>query len=127
MMQAEGEVRPIPAGETRDRISTGKELWRQDNGDRRGEGEEEYLSTREGHRQARRDRSLQDFRRERTGRKNCQRRRLTPPSKEEAVAPETRQTPTRIEAQEKVKLVGWRKVIADRMISSARMSLRPAH
>jgi len=40
--------------------------------------------------------------------------------KKEAVEPETRKAPARIEAQEKVKFTGWRKVIADRMISSAR-------
>lgn len=38
----------------------------------------------------------------------------------EAVGPETRKEPTKIETQAKVKLTGWRKVIADRMISSAR-------
>ena len=40
--------------------------------------------------------------------------------KKEAVEPETRKALARIEAQEKVKFTGWRKVIADRMISSAR-------
>jgi pyruvate dehydrogenase E2 component (dihydrolipoamide acetyltransferase) len=40
--------------------------------------------------------------------------------KKEAIEPETRKAPTRIEAEEKVKFTGWRKVIADRMISSAR-------
>ncbi len=38
----------------------------------------------------------------------------------EAIEPETRKAPARMEAQEKVKFTGWRKVIADRMISSAR-------
>jgi len=40
--------------------------------------------------------------------------------KKETTEPETRQAPTRIEVQEKVKFTSWRKVIADRMISSAR-------
>jgi len=40
--------------------------------------------------------------------------------KKETTEPETRQVPARIEAQEKVKFTGWRKVIADRMLSSAR-------
>ena len=40
--------------------------------------------------------------------------------KKEAVEPEAKKAPTRVEAQEKVKFTGWRKVIADRMISSAR-------
>jgi pyruvate/2-oxoglutarate dehydrogenase complex dihydrolipoamide acyltransferase (E2) component len=38
----------------------------------------------------------------------------------EAVKPETRKAPAKTEAQEKVKFTSWRKVIADRMISSAR-------
>jgi pyruvate dehydrogenase E2 component (dihydrolipoamide acetyltransferase) len=40
--------------------------------------------------------------------------------KRETVEPETRMAPTRIETPEKVRFVGWRKVIADRMISSAK-------
>jgi pyruvate/2-oxoglutarate dehydrogenase complex dihydrolipoamide acyltransferase (E2) component len=38
----------------------------------------------------------------------------------EAVKPETRKAPAKTEVQEKVKFTSWRKVIADRMISSAR-------
>jgi len=40
--------------------------------------------------------------------------------KKEAIEPETREAPTKMEVREKVKFTGWRKVIADRMISSAR-------
>jgi len=40
--------------------------------------------------------------------------------KKEAVEPQARRAPIRVETQEKVKFTGWRKVIADRMISSAR-------
>ena len=40
--------------------------------------------------------------------------------KKEVLEPETRKTPVKMETQEKVKFAGWRKVIADRMISSAR-------
>jgi pyruvate dehydrogenase E2 component (dihydrolipoamide acetyltransferase) len=40
--------------------------------------------------------------------------------KKEIPGAETRKTPVRMETQEKVKFAGWRKVIADRMISSAR-------
>lgn len=38
----------------------------------------------------------------------------------ETAKPETRKAPAKTEAQEKVKFTSWRKVIADRMISSAR-------
>jgi len=48
MIQAEVEERPIPAGETRDRISTEKSPSRQGQGRQAREGKEEYLSTREG-------------------------------------------------------------------------------
>ena len=40
--------------------------------------------------------------------------------KKEAIEPEIKKAPEKIEDQEKVKFTGWRKVIADRMISSAR-------
>jgi len=40
--------------------------------------------------------------------------------KKEAIEPETREAPTKMEVREKVKFTGWRKVIADRMISSAK-------
>ena len=40
--------------------------------------------------------------------------------KEEAVEPEARKAPTTVDVQDKVRFTGWRKVIADRMISSAR-------
>ncbi len=40
--------------------------------------------------------------------------------KKEVIAPETRRPQERIEDEEKVQFKGWRKVVADRMISSAR-------
>jgi pyruvate dehydrogenase E2 component (dihydrolipoamide acetyltransferase) len=40
--------------------------------------------------------------------------------KKEAIEPEARKGPARVEAADKVKFTSWRKVIADRMISSAR-------
>jgi len=40
--------------------------------------------------------------------------------KKEVIAPETRRPQERIEDEEKIQFKGWRKVVADRMISSAR-------
>ena len=121
MIQAEGEERPIPAGETRDRISTEKEPLAA--GTRTTGSEKER-------------RNISPLARDIARREGIDLARISVGSgpggriikedvlrllqKKETAEPETKKAPTRIEAQEKVKLVGWRKVFADRMISSAR-------
>jgi pyruvate dehydrogenase E2 component (dihydrolipoamide acetyltransferase) len=121
MIQAEGEERPIPAGETRDRISTEKEPLAA--GTRTTGSEKERRNISPLARDIARHEGI-DLARISVGSgpggRIVKEDVLRLIQKKEAVEPETRQAPTRIEAQEKVKLVGWRKVIADRMISSAR-------
>jgi pyruvate dehydrogenase E2 component (dihydrolipoamide acetyltransferase) len=121
MIQAEGEERPIPAGETRDRISTEKEPLAA--GTRTTGSEKERRNISPLARDIARHEGI-DLARISVGSgpggRIVKEDVLRLIQKKEAVEPETRQAPTRIEAREKVKLVGWRKVIADRMISSAR-------
>jgi pyruvate dehydrogenase E2 component (dihydrolipoamide acetyltransferase) len=121
MIQAEGEERPIPAGETRGRISTEKEPLAA--GTRTTGSEKERRNISPLARDIARHEGI-DLARISVGSgpggRIVKEDVLRLIQKKEAVEPETRQAPTRIEAREKVKLVGWRKVIADRMISSAR-------
>ena len=121
MIQAEGEERPIPAGETRDRISTEKEPLAA--GTRTTGSEKERRNISPLARDIARHEGI-DLARISVGSgpggRIVKEDVLRLIQKKEAVEPETKKAPTRIEAQEKVKLVGWRKVIADRMISSAR-------
>lgn len=121
MIQAEGEERPIPAGETRGRVSTEKEPPAARTATIGPEKERKNISplARDIARREGIDLSMISVGSGPGGRivKEDVLRLL---QKKETVKPETRKEPTRIEAQEKVRFVGWRKVIADRMISSAR-------
>ena len=121
MIQAEGEERPIPAGETRDRISTEKEPLAA--GTRTTSSEKER-------------RNISPLARDIARREGIDLSKISVGSgpggrivkedvlkllhKKEFLEAETEKTPVKMETQEKVKFTGWRKVIADRMISSAR-------
>jgi len=121
VIRGEGEEKVIPAGETRDRISIGQEPFAPMA--RSTDPEKER-------------RKISPLARDIARREGIDLSRISVGSgpggrivkedvlrlvqKKEAIEPETRKAPTRIEAQEKVKFTGWRKVIADRMISSAR-------
>jgi pyruvate dehydrogenase E2 component (dihydrolipoamide acetyltransferase) len=121
VIRGEGEEKVIPAGETRDRISIGREPFAPMA--RSTDPEKER-------------RKISPLARDIARREGIDLSRISVGSgpggrivkedvlrlvqKKEAIEPETRKAPTRIEAQEKVKFTGWRKVIADRMISSAR-------
>jgi pyruvate dehydrogenase E2 component (dihydrolipoamide acetyltransferase) len=121
VIRGEGEEKVIPAGETRDRVSMGQEPLAPMASSTDPEKERRKISP---------------LARDIARREGIDLSRITVGSgpggrivkedvlrlvqKKEAIEPETRKAPTRIEAQEKVKFTGWRKVIADRMISSAR-------
>jgi len=121
MIRAEGEERAIPAGETRERISMGKELFAA--GARTTNSEKEK-------------RKISPLARDIARREGIDLSRISVGSgpggrivkedvlrlvqKKEVIEPETQKPLERIEDEEKVKFRGWRKVIADRMISSAR-------
>lgn len=121
VIRGEGEEKVIPAGETRDRISMGQEPFAP------------MASTTDPEKERRK---ISPLARDIARREGIDLSRISVGSgpggrivkedvlrlvqKKEAIEPETRKAPTRIEAQEKVKFAGWRKVIADRMISSAR-------
>ena len=121
VIQAEGEERPIPAGETRDRISTEKEPL--------AAGTRTIGSEKER-------RNISPLARDIARREGIDLSKISVGSgpggrivkedvlkllhKKEFLEAETEKTPVKMETQEKVKFTGWRKVIADRMISSAR-------
>ena len=121
VIQAEGEERPIPAGETRDRISTEKEPL--------AAGTRTIGSEKER-------RNISPLARDIARREGIDLSKISVGSgpggrivkedvlkllhKKECLEAETEKTPVKMETQEKVKFTGWRKVIADRMISSAR-------
>jgi pyruvate/2-oxoglutarate dehydrogenase complex dihydrolipoamide acyltransferase (E2) component len=121
VMRGEGEEKVIPAGETRDRISMGQEPFAP------------MASTTDPEKERRK---ISPLARDIARREGIDLSRISVGSgpggrivkedvlrlvqRKEAIEPETRKAPTRIEAREKVKFTGWRKVIADRMISSAR-------
>ncbi len=121
VIHAEGEERAILAGETRPRISMGQEPLAT------------MASTTDPEKERR---NISPLARDIARREGIDLSRISVGSgpggrivkedvlrlvqKKEAIEPETRKAPTRIEIQEKVKFAGWRKVIADRMISSAR-------
>lgn len=121
IIRTEGEERVSPAGETRDRISTGQEPLAA------------MARTTDPEKEGRKISPLaRDIARREgidlsgilvgsgPGGRIVKEDILGLVQKKETVKPETRKPPERIETQEKVKLTGWRKVIADRMISSAR-------
>ena len=121
VIRGEGEEKVIPAGETRDRVSTEKESFAT------------MASTTDPEKEKR---MISPLARDIARREGIDLSRISVGSgpggrivkedvlrlvqKKEAIEPETRKVPTKIEAEEKVKFTGWRKVIADRMISSAR-------
>jgi len=121
VIRGEGEEKVIPAGETRDRVSM---------------GQEPFATMARSTDPEKEKRKISPLARDIARREGIDLSRISVGSgpggrivkedvlrlvqKKEAIEPETRKAPTRIEAQEKVKFTGWRKVIADRMISSAR-------
>jgi pyruvate dehydrogenase E2 component (dihydrolipoamide acetyltransferase) len=121
MIQAEGEERPIPAGETRDRISTEKEPLAAGTSTTGSEKERRNISplARDIARREGIDLSKISVGSGPGGR-IVKEDVLKLLHKKEFLEAETEKTPVKMETQEKVKFTGWRKVIADRMISSAR-------
>lgn len=121
MIRGEGEERVVSAGETRDRISMGKAP---------SAGMARPIDS------ERERRNISPLARDIARREGIDLSRISAGSgpggrivkedvlrlvkKKEAVEPEMGKAPTKMEAREKVKFTGWRKVIADRMISSAR-------
>ena len=121
VIQTEGEERVIPAEERKGRISTGKEPSAATARTADSENEKRKISplARDIARREGIDLSRISVGSGPEGR-IVKEDVLRLVQKKEAVEPETRKTPAGVEAREKVKFAGWRKVIADRMISSAR-------
>jgi pyruvate/2-oxoglutarate dehydrogenase complex dihydrolipoamide acyltransferase (E2) component len=121
VIRGEGEERGIPAGEARGQISMGK-------------GDSATMTSTTSSEKERKN--ISPLARDIAKREGIDLSRISVGSgpggrivkedvlrllqKKEAVEPDARKAPTRGEVEEKVKLTGWRKVIADRMISSAR-------
>jgi pyruvate/2-oxoglutarate dehydrogenase complex dihydrolipoamide acyltransferase (E2) component len=121
VIRGEGEEKVIPTGETRDRVSM---------------GQEPFATMARSTDPEKEKRKISPLARDIARREGIDLSKISVGSgpggrivkedvlkllhKKEVLEAETEKTPVKMEIQEKVKFTGWRKVIADRMISSAR-------